>query len=169
MKPLEKMPDFFCKACDRGIDKGNYFCGYCGTYHLARQHRILRYDGVYVTRAKTKNGIIMQDYFRFYPDGFVIGIFFGSRRDAEVATWWGRRSNDGMKGFYRLKGRDIELACMAEFGAMLFSGRLRRDGVRITSCNGTACSSFYRFVYGREGEYKRDPLLPRPDSGGPAA
>jgi hypothetical protein len=83
--PIEKMPDFFCRACRRGIDAGNWFCGYCGTYFVARQHRLLRYDGVYVTPPKREKGLFIRHYFRFYPDDFVIGIIFAGRND-NVAT-----------------------------------------------------------------------------------
>ena len=144
-----------CRACGRVIqNSGTWFCGYCGTYALgSRRHKVLRHDGVYVTRPANKKGIISRWYFRFYPDGFVIGIVFGSQRDTGVATWWGRRSHDGMKGYYRIKGRDIEFACTAEWGTTVYVGKVRKDGLRITSANGKPCSVFYRFVYGEEGDY----------------
>jgi hypothetical protein len=127
------------------------FCGYCGTYVLApRRHKVLRFDGVYVTRPELEKGIITRWYLRFYPDGFVIGILFGSQKN-DVATWWGRRSYDGMKGYYRITGRDIEFACTDTWGTAVCVGKVRKDGLRITSYNAKPCSTFYRFVYGEEG------------------
>lgn len=155
-----------CGACGRVIqDSGSWFCGYCGTYVLGlRRHKILRYDGVYVTRPEIEKGIVSRSYFRFYPDRFVIGIVFGSSKDKDhgVATWWGRRSHDGMKGYYRIKGRDIEFACTGDSGTTVYVGKVRKDGLRITSSNGKSCSIFYRFVCGQEGVETRpsvDPAL----------
>ena len=148
----------YCRACGKSVESVGWFCSYCGTYVLAfRRPRVLRCDGVYVTKQETDNGIITRRYFRFYPDGFVIGIVFGSRKD-DVATWWGRRSHDGMKGYYRLKGRDIEFACTADWGTTVYVGKVRKDGLRITSCNGKPCSMFYRFIYGEEGQHTSQPL-----------
>ena len=87
---------------------------------------------------------------RFYPDGFVIGISFAGHDD-DAATWWGRRSHDGMKGYYRIKGRDIEFACTGDWGTSVYIGKVRKDGLRITFSNGKQCSELYRFVYGEEG------------------
>ena len=141
----------YCRACGRLIDNLGWFCGYCGTYALAfRMPKVLRCDGVYVTKPEIEKGIITRRYFRFYPDGFVIGIVFGSRSDG-VATWWGRRSHDGMKGYYHIKGREIEFACTADWGTTVYIGRIRKDGLRITSCNNKPCSDFYRFTSGKEG------------------
>jgi hypothetical protein len=56
-----------------------------------------------------------------------------------------------MKGYYRIKGRDIEFACTATWGTTVYVGKVRKDGLRITSANGKACSTFYRFVCGEEG------------------
>lgn len=154
----------YCRACGRAIKCGDYFCGYCGTYSLGiRKNKILRYDGVYVTKPEVEKGIITRHYFRFYPDGFVNGIVFGSPKDKDygVATWWGRRSHDGMKGYYRIKRREIEFACTADYGTTVYVGKVRKDGLRITSANGKPCSAFYRFFYGEEGAEARS-------SGGPA-
>lgn len=147
------MKDSFCRACGRVIEDINArFCGYCGTYALAfRMPRILRCDGVYATKPETDRGIIIRRCLRFYPDGFVIGIVFGSRQDAGVATWWGRRINDGMKGYYNVNARNIEFACTASWGTTVYVGTIRKDGLRITSANGKPCSTFYRFFSGEEG------------------
>lgn len=145
--------DRYCKACGRGIDKGHWFCGFCGTYALGtRRPRVLRFDGVYVTKPKLANGIISRSYFRFYPDGFVIGIVFGSCQDKDrgIATWWGRHSHDGMKGYYRIYDRNIEFACTGDWGTTVYVGKIRKDGLRITSTNGQSCNVFYRLYYGEE-------------------
>jgi hypothetical protein len=149
-----------------GEDDG-WFCGYCGTYALAfRMPRVLRCDGVYVTKPEIEKGIVTRHYFRFYPDGFVIGIMFSSRKDNGVATWWGRRSHGGMKGYYRIKQREIEFACTADWGTTVYVGKVRKDGLRITSANGKPCNVFYRFFYGKEGVEARslsDPAVPVAD------
>jgi hypothetical protein len=61
-----------------------------------------------------------------------------------------------MRGYYRIEGSDIEFACTAEWGTTVYIGRLRKDGLRITSSNGKACNDRYRFVYGEEGERQID-------------
>jgi hypothetical protein len=155
---LESTSSGHCRACGRRAENAVWFCGFCGTYVLAfRRHKVLRYDGVYVTRPEVEKELITRRYFRFYPDGFVIGIVFASR-DNDVATSWGRRSQDGMKGYYRIKGRDIEFACTASWGTTVYGGKVRKDGLRITSANGKPCSTFYRFVYGEEGVNEKRPL-----------
>jgi hypothetical protein len=46
---MEEIPKSYCRACGRGITKGDWFCGYCGTYALKfGTQKVLRYDGVYV-------------------------------------------------------------------------------------------------------------------------
>ena len=48
----------FCFACGRRIDGDIRFCGYCGTSTLAiGYHKVLRYDGVYVTKPQVEHGI----------------------------------------------------------------------------------------------------------------
>lgn len=164
---LLKTDYLHCRACGRAIKSGDWFCGYCGTYSLGiRKHKILRYDGVYVTKPEIEKGTIIRHYFRFYPDKFVIGIVFGSRQDDGVATWWGRRSHDGMKGYYRITRREIEFACTADWGTTVYVGKVRKDGLRITSANGKSCNVFYRFFYGEEGVEARslgDPAVPVSD------
>jgi hypothetical protein len=126
----------YCRACGRGIKNAVRFCGYCGTCVLPFQRlKVLRYDGVYVTKAEMDRNVFVRRYFRFYPDGFVIGASFGSLKD-DVATWWGRHQNDGPKGYYRIEGRDIEFACTDSSGTTVYLGKLRKDGLRITSSNG---------------------------------
>lgn len=147
----------FCRACGREVEGSGRFCGYCGTYALGiRKHKILRYDGVYVTKPEIENNIITQRYFRFYPDKFVIGIVLASRDDS-IATWWGRRTHDGMKGYYRIKGRDIEFACTDDWGTTVYVGKVWKNGIRITSANGKPCSVFYRHFCGDEGVEARTP------------
>src|ERR1035438_6607320 len=141
----------YCRACGRGIKNADRFCGYCGTHALPFQRlKVLRYDGVYVTKTEMDRNVFVRRYFRFYPDGFVIGALFGSLKD-DVATWWGRHQHDGPKGYYRIKRREIEFACTADWGTTVYVGKVRKDGLRITSANGKPCSVFYRFFDGEEG------------------
>jgi hypothetical protein len=143
----------YCRACWREIENQNRFCGYCGTYaHAFRMPRVLRCDGVYVTKRKVDNGIVIRSHLRFYPDGFVIGIVFGSRKDDVLTPWWGRHDQDGMKGYYRIKGRDIEFACTDAEKTRIYVGKVRKDGLRITSVDGKPLNRFYRFVLGQEGD-----------------
>jgi hypothetical protein len=162
--PNARMPDFFCRVCGRGIGDGDHFCGFCGTYYLARGHRILRYDGVYATRAKRDHGGYLWEQFRFYADGWVAHVVFFSRIDGEPATWWGRRVGPDIYGSYRTKGRAIQIACMGHGGVLLYAGRVRKDGVRLTACNGRECGTFYRFYEGAEGEHKGKSLAPSPEA-----
>lgn len=120
-----------CRACGREIKSADWFCGYCGTYAFAfGRLKVLRYDGVYVPKPEFEKGIFSRWYLRFYPDGFVIGTIFGSKSDA-VATYWGRRSYDGMKGYYSMKGRDIEFACTERWARRFMSAK----------CGTTDCGS----------------------------
>lgn len=148
-------PTSFCPACGHAV--ADRFCGFCGTNSLScGAPGPLCFDGVYVTKPVVERGIISRQYFRFYPDRFACGIGFASKKDTGVATWWGRRGNDGQRGFYRLKGREIEMACMGDTQALVYRGRLHKGGLIITWCNGTECRRVYRFVEGREGEHPRE-------------
>ena len=141
----------FCFACGRRIDGDMRFCGYCGTSTLAIGYqKVLRYDGVYVTKLQVEHGIISRHYFRFYPDKFVCGISFGSRNDTGIATWWGRRSGGRIQGAYLLTGWDIEMACMGDTQALVYRGKVRKGGLTITWINGRDCHIIYRFVPGPE-------------------
>jgi hypothetical protein len=159
MQSSETLSAEFCFACGRRIDGDIRFCGYCGTSTLAiGSHKVLRYDGVYVTKPQVEHGITSRHYFRFYPDKFVCGISFGSRSDTRIATWWGRRSGGRVQGAYRLDGLAIEMACMGDTQALVYRGTLHKGGLIITCCNGRECHAVYRFVPGREGEHQQEPV-----------
>jgi hypothetical protein len=107
---------------------------------------------------KPERGRYVREYFRFYPDGFATYVIFSSRINGEPATSWGKRDRSDIYGSYRVKGRVIQIACMGHSQPLIYTGRVRKDGITITACNGRERRRFYRFYEGAEGERKSDPL-----------
>lgn len=154
---MPEYPTEFCPACGRGILGDAWFCGFCGTFHLASPHRVLRYDGIYLEKARGEPGRTWRTYFRFYPDKFVTAVPFSHRAESPIATWWGKRCQN-LPGVYRINKRDIEIAIAGRTKMLFYMGRISTTALTIESVNGEARREFYRFVYGPEG--KREPASP---------
>lgn len=151
---MSDVPHEFCSACEHAIDGSIRFCGFCGTSVLAiGRHRLLNYDGVYVTARKVEHGLLTRQYLRFYPDRLMVGVTFASRQKG-VATWFGRHTGGRMLGVYSIAGREIEMACMGDSGASVFAGRVWKHGLTITSCNGVERQTIFHFIEGRERQRK---------------
>jgi hypothetical protein len=86
--------------------------------------RMLRYDGLYITKLPVDYGITAHSYLRFYDDGTVIESSIQGDRSAEAIRWFDKGDGSISNGSYSTDGDEIQFSVRSASGTVDYSGRI---------------------------------------------
>lgn len=156
----------FCPTCGKQAQPTDMFCFQDGT-PLPRQpislgsiaqdsnidikgtEKMLRYDGLYVTKLPVDYGITSYSYLRFYVDGTVIESSIQGDRSAEAMRWFDKGDRSISSGSYNTNGNEIQFSIRSDSGVVDYSGRIIGDELRLHSyshINGFETDDEWAFV-----------------------
>lgn len=114
-----------------------------------RRERMLRYNGLYISKLPVDYGIPVHSYFRFYEDGTVLETSVRGEPTTEVMNWFHKNNDSVSRGTYNASGDSIDFAVTSESGTVDYNGRIVGDELHLhmySHINGNADDDEWRFV-----------------------